>query len=109
MSGRTGVDGNRTCQEPRERPFNGFEGRLGNNSNDVPATTYEDLEKSLPHFLPTQLFEDPEFALIASNWPRLPGPIKAGIVAMVIATTQHCLPDDSGPNHQTQEGATNAE
>ncbi len=40
----------------------------------------------MAHSVPPEPSHDPDLALLAASWPRLPAAVRAGILAMVRAT-----------------------
>ncbi len=86
----TGVDGNRTRQEPRERPFNGFEGRWRDDVSSDSDAISENADSARTKINTKQLEKmdqiDPDLAAIVRAWPELSEALRAGIVAMVKAS-----------------------
>ena len=81
-----GVDGNRTHQEPRKRPLNGFEDRCARDVTPQPISTYNPHDTRLTDVLTELGGENPELACVVRNWASLPDAVRAGIVAMVEAS-----------------------
>ena len=88
----TGVDGNRTHHEPRERPVNGFEGRGTPSEAHCDTSSYENDPAGMSPSMSELVQQQPELAAVITAWPSLPEAIRVGILAMVRSTadTNEC-------------------
>ena len=62
---------------------NGLANRRCRSAKNKPSNTLRLTAPSVSHHLPPETFMDTELAKIIDSWPTLPGPIRAGILAMI--------------------------